>query len=281
MLAATWLLVASLAWVATDALRKGLAAPVGTAPLSVLLALGSLVAFLPWWALSGGGLEPGYVLPAAISLAANTAATLLMLMALERGELSVVVPMLALTPVLSALGEWLVGRAPLAPAQWGGVGLVVVGAFGLQLRDQGLRASPASLLAFGVALLFSTTAVTDALAVEHAPPSAHAVIQTAGIALILGGYLVLRGEGRRLMPPAGLRLRTVAAMGSFGLAYGAQLVAVQSLPASLVETVKRAMGMIGALVLGRLLFGERLTPARVAAVGAMAGGVGLVLLMGA
>jgi drug/metabolite transporter (DMT)-like permease len=280
MLAYLWLLVASLAWVATDALRKGLAAPVGTAPLSVLLALGSLVAFLPWWALTGGGLEAGYALPAAISLAANTAATLLMLMALERGELSVVVPMLALTPVLSALGEWLVGRAPLAPVQWVGVALVVAGALGLQLRDQGLRASPASLMAFGVALLFSTSAVTDALAVEHAPPSAHAVVQTAGIVVLLGGFVVVRGEARRLVPPAGLRLRTAGAMASFGLAYGAQLVALQEVPASFMETVKRAIGMIGALALGWLLFGERLTLARVVAVGAMAAGVGLVLLTG-
>ena len=280
MLAISWLLVAALAWVATDSLRKGLATPVGTVPLSVLLAFGSLVAFLPWWAFTGGGPEPGYALPAAISLAANTAATLLMLMALERGQLSVVVPMLALTPVLSALGEWLVGRAPLVAAQWVGVGLVVAGALGLQLRDKGLRASPAALMAFAVALLFSTTAVTDALAVEHAPPSAHAVVQTAGIAVLLGGFLLARGEGSRLLPPVGLRLRTTAAMASFGLAYGAQLVAVQELPASLVETVKRAIGMIGALVLGRLLFGERLTAARVAAVVAMAGGVGLVLLTG-
>lgn len=273
-----WVLTSSLGWIAADAFRKRVAAPVGTAPLGVILSLGSLAAFLPWWLSTGGGPGPGYLLPALVSLAANIGATLLMLMALERGDLSVVIPLLSITPVLSALGEWATGGAVLLPRQWVGVVLVVVGALALQLRGRRFEMSTAAWMILGVAVLFSVTAVSDAIAVQHTPSGFHAVVQASGMVLGIGIVVVARGELARLVPPAGHRLATLGAVAGFGVGYGAQLVAFESVPASLHETVKRAVGMTGALVLGRLLFGEAIGLARVLAVVAMAVGVGLVLL---
>ena len=100
-----WVLVSSVAWVAADVLRKKLAGPMGAAPLGALLALGSLAVFGPWWLAAGGTATAGYLAPAAGSLLANIVASILLIVALHRGELGLVVPMLALTPALSALSH--------------------------------------------------------------------------------------------------------------------------------------------------------------------------------
>ena len=65
-------------------------------------------------------------------------------------------------------------------------------------------------------------------------------------------------------------------MSAFALAL--QLVAIHVMPVSVVETVKRGLGSVAALVLGRLFFSELLNASRVLAVVLMTAGVALVLL---
>ena len=60
-----------------------------------------------------------------------------------------------------------------------------------------------------------------------------------------------------------------------GLAF--QLLALTMAWVALVETCKRAIGNLTSVVLGRGFFGEPITVVKVAAVSAMALGVGLIL----
>lgn len=278
MVSLAWVVLSSVAWVVTDVLRKRLAAPIGAAPLGALLATGSLVAFVPWWLATGGSITPGYALPASLSLLANILASWLILVALHRGELGVVVPLLALTPVLSALGDWLVGGPPPGPRQSFGIGLVVVGALILQMQGKRFRVDSASTMAIAVALLFSMTAVSDGMALKHCPASLHGVIQSTGMAVGLAVIATLRGQSSRLWPPLGTRWLLLATVTAFFVGYGAQLIALEQVPVSLHETVKRAIGILGALIVGAVGFGEQVTVQRLSAVGAILAGVALVLL---
>ena len=223
-----WVFLSSLAWVATDVLRKRLAESIGAAPLGALLALGSVVAFLPWWVVTGGSVAPGYLAPALLSLATNITSSLLIIVALHRGELGVVVPLLALTPVLSALGDWLVGGPPPSPRQALGIGLVLLGAIALQLKGRRLRMDASAGLAVGVAVLFSMTAVSDGIALQHCPASLHGLIQSSGMALGLGLIASFQAQGARLRPPPGTRALLAATVGAFVVGYAAQLVALES-----------------------------------------------------
>ena len=62
------------------------------------------------------------------------------------------------------------------------------------------------------------------------------------------------------------------------LALGLQLVAITRVWVGLVETLKRAVGSLLALVSGWLFFGEQIDLQQVLAVLLMGAGVGLVLL---
>ena len=225
------------------------------------------------WGQHHAGLRAASVL----SLLANILASWLILVALHRGELGVVVPLLALTPVLSALGDWLVGGPPPGPRQSFGIGMVVVGALMLQMQGKRFRVDSASKMAIAVALLFSMTAVSDGMSLKHCPASLHGVIQSTGMAVGLAVIATLRGQSSRLWPPLGTRWLLLATVTAF-VGYGAQLIALEQVPVSLHETVKRAIGILGALIVGAVGFGEQVTVQRVSAVGGILLGVALVLL---
>ena len=61
-------------------------------------------------------------------------------------------------------------------------------------------------------------------------------------------------------------------------ALGLQLVAVQHILVSQLETLKRAIGLVGAIVLGKLVFGEPITRVKTAAIVLMVAGVVLLML---
>lgn len=274
-----WIAISALAWAGSDALRKRLAAPMGPVSLGWWLSIGSLPVFLAWVLLSGAGApEPAYWPWGLAAFVATLSATLLMLAALAIADLGVAIPMLALTPVFSALVAWGALGEALPLAAWAGVGLVVVGAVGLQLHGRRWAPDRGALMMAGVALLWSLSAVFDKAAVQHAAVPAHAAIQVGGSALVLGPWLVLRGRARALLPPEGHRGAALAAVLVFGLALGTQLLAVQAEPVSRVETVKRAVGLASAVLLGRLVFGEPLTAARLLGVVLM--GIGSALVLG-
>ena len=273
-----WVLVSSVAWVGADVLRKTLAGPVGAAPLGAILALGSLVVFLPMWLVSGGTISAGYIAPALLSLVANVGASLLMIVALHRGELGVVVPLLALTPALSALGDWAMGGAPPGPRQSAGIGLVVMGALALQLKGLRPRLDQTALMAIAVAVLFSATAVLDARALQASSAALHGLLQSAGVGLAMVGIACCMGQGRRLLPPPESSWLLLAAVAVYAGGYITQLLALEHVPASVHETAKRAVGMLGALLVGSIGFQERVTLPRGMGVLSMLIGVAMVLL---
>lgn len=274
-----WIAVSALAWAASDAVRKRLAGPMGAVALGWWMSIGSLPVFLAWVGLSGAAVPEAAYWPWGLAAFAGTlSATLLMLAALAIADLGVAIPMLALTPVFSAFVAWgLLGEA-LSGAAWVGVGLVVAGAVGLQVHGRRWRPDRGALMMAGVALLWSLSAVFDKLAIQHAAVPTHAALQVGGSALVLGPWLLVRGRAAALLPPRGHRVAAVVAVLVFGLALGTQLLAVSVEPVSRVETVKRAVGLISAVVVGRLAFGEPFTAARVAGVALM--GVGAALVLG-
>ena len=63
-----------------------------------------------------------------------------------------------------------------------------------------------------------------------------------------------------------------------GLGYGLQLSAYSITLVALVELFKRSLGLVGALILGRVFFGEPITGPKLAGIAIMAVGLQLVLL---
>jgi uncharacterized membrane protein len=279
----------SLAWGGLDALRKVLVARVAPLALICLITTASVPLFGLWLAVSGvPSLRPGYFLPALTSVALNVGANLAYVVAVRRGALSATVPLLSLTPAFTTLlAIPLLGERPTA-VQALGILLVVAGAFGLNARAdgrispavavRGWRSRPAALWMVAVAFLWALAVPLDKLSVERASGPFHGLVLNAGVAactfvaLTATRRLPELRQVRRVLGPF------IASLFVGALGLGLQLLAIQLIWVGLVETLKRGIGNVMALLFGRFLFAEPFTARKLAAVALMAAGVALVLL---
>lgn len=286
------LLAASLASSGFDVFRKILVRQLAPVPMVVLLAFASVPLFGVMVILQGEvRVAPAYYLPAVGSVVLNTVANLTFLHSVKISPLSVTVPLMSLTPVFTtALGLLLLDERPSAMALFG-IALVVAGAFWLNLPGRKEKdavggpsfwrtaaSQPGAWLMALTALLMSCTIPLDKLAVVQASPPFHGLFLTAGIAL--GSLAVLVAQGR-LSELAGIRRGWVPfllALATSTLALGFQLVALKFFLVGIIETVKRGIGNLMAVFLGRAVFAEPLTLRKLCAAALMAGGVALILL---
>lgn len=282
------LALCALGFAGLDLLRKVLAGRVRPLPLLVYLALGPAPLFGIWWAWAGPAAPAaGYWPPGLGSVALNVAANLAMLQAVRVSPLSLTIPLLSLTPVFTALISIpLLGEVPTA-GQWLGIALVVVGAFVLQFGGQrrsgrellaAFAHEPGSLLMVGVALCWSLAMPLDKLAMAASSAPFH------GLALNLGvgsaSLLLLLGAGRvgELAVERSQAGAMVAAVLVGAAAIAGQLVALGAIAAGVVETIKRGVGNLLAVLLGAAVFGERIRASKLVGIVLMALGVGWIVL---
>ncbi|MEM6533748.1 MAG: DMT family transporter [Myxococcota bacterium] len=278
MIAIALAIASSIAWSSFDATRKSLSTSIPTIPLVTVLVVGQSPVFLIWWAVTGfGGIGPGFWLPATVDLVLNLIANILFIQSVRLGELSATVPLLSLTPIFSlAIAAGLLGEFPGGLAILG-IALVVAGALVLNLRSARGSGLAAALM-LTVAALWSITATLDKIALAHAPVPFHGFYQCAGIALTLSGYLAIAGRGHELLTVSRRKASFSLAVGFAVLALGLQLLAIKLIYVSFMEAFKRAVGIVGALVYGRVFFAEPITIRKIIALAAITGGVLLIVL---
>lgn len=255
----------------------------------LLLTAGQVPLFAAWAAFDGGLVYgSGYWAPALGSVAVNVVANLAFIHAFRAAPISLVVPLLSLTPVVTALlAIPMLGELPTA-VQGAGIGLVVAGTVLLNLRGARERSLGALLggavrsrglqLMLVVVLCWSLTPPLDKLALAHAGPGAHGFVLCSGVAAAVLVLLAARGRLGETRQVARAPVVYVVAVVVSVVALALQLFAYQLVYVAFVETLKRGLGNAMALVWGRFVFAERVGWAQVAAVALMAVGVALILV---
>lgn len=296
-LAVPLIAAASVSWAAFDSLRKALLRVVPPVPLLFLITTVSAVLFGTWAAAQGVPWEAlatrAYLVPALGTVLLNLAANLAYSQALRVSPLSVVVPLMSLTPAFATLlAIPLLGERP-GPTGLVGVALVVAGALWLnapvrgapgsghgsdQGSGRGFFSEPGVALAAFTALAWSLTLPLDKLAVREAGAPLHGAVLNAGVA---AGFLIVLLARREIRAVGAVRqvpgLFLLAILVSV-LALGLQLLALRLVFVAWVETAKRGFGNFAAVLLGRAFFGEPVTPRKLLAAGVMAAGVALLFL---
>lgn len=294
-LAVPLIAAASLGWAAFDSLRKALLRVVPPVPLLFLISGVSALLFFLWAAIAGPPHAPlltrAYLVPALGTIGLNLAANFAYSEALRRAPLSVVVPLLSLTPAFATLlAIPLLGETP-GPAGFTGVALVVAGALWLNAPDRHpadpaqaagrgprfLREPGAALAAF-TALAWSLTLPLDKLAVREAGAPLHGTVLNAGVA---AGFLIVLLARREVRAVATVRQVPglfLAAILVSVLALALQLLALRLVLVAWVETAKRGFGNFAAVLLGRVVFEEPITLRKLLASALMAAGVALLFL---
>jgi len=278
---------ASLSWSFFDTCRKVLAPRVDPIPLTAIFAWFQVPIFLGW-ALWSSSLEiaSGYLFPGFMVLVFNLIACLCFFEALRRSPLSVTVPILSFVPAFAGVGGWLLLGEELSLSQWGGVILVGGGTLFLNARRdelwnvwkliQSLGRESGSLLMVVVAFCWSTTSVFDKIAMQYASAEAHAGVQVLALGAVLTVWLAAKGKVAEL---GGVRNHLPVFISGGFLSIAAlslQLHAVQVLYVGLMEAIKRACGIVFAIVLGRLLFKEEITLGKIIACVLMIAGIYLL-----
>ncbi len=251
-------------------------------PLKDLLTLGQMPVVIVWAAAEGSwALDAGYWVPGLASAALNVAANLAYLRSVQLSPLSATIPLLALGQVFTTLvAVLLLGQIPTL-VQAAGIVTVVLGALVLNHRAgdstlvRGVMREPGGPLMMAVALLWALTLPLDKLAIDHSSPAMHSFVLT-----VLVGLAALGLVGREMVwrLPRGSWMPLVAAIVIGTTALVLQMLAIQFVMVGLVETFKRGFGCLAAVVLGRWVLGEPVTPQKAVSVLLMGAGVALVLL---
>ncbi|RPH38072.1 hypothetical protein EHM92_01000 [bacterium] len=201
-------------------------------------------------------------------------AFLLVMMALERDQISSVLPLLGLTPAITALLAWGVLGETLSDWEWLGIGLMVVGTYLLERRPVKWRSLPSGerhvspvLYYIGSALvLFALSSVADQMLIggEKADPRVVLLYQHIVYCVMFGTLLAIRKaplasplasvvqKGREQWP----FLLAIAVL-TIGYRF-TQLEAVKYAPVALVLAVKRTSILYATLGGGKLFSDKHL-----------------------
>lgn len=263
-------ILASLGWSALDAFRKILSSRMG--PMTVLVWLMGTQAMVFTGVTVGADgfwMESGYFLPGSAALLLNMLANWLFIVALSISPLSRTIPFLSLTPAFTLLvGIPLLGEIP-SYQQIAGIVVIVAGALLLNARDtrliRALLEERGSVMMVAVAFIWSLVAPLDKLSLQYASISSHSLYQTFGIASGFALFLVIRGRGRELKDGVESIHIVCGAALLASVTLALQLESYQLMMVSLAEAIKRAMGIILAIVIGRFYFKESVTPQKIGA----------------
>lgn len=259
--------LSSLFYVALDVLRKLLGQEMPAVPVAIGLNLGALPVYLSaWLALGSGAWDATFVAVATLLAGTQAVASVLYVQAVTLSPLSLTVPYLSFTPVVSALTALVMVNE--VPHVLGAVGIVLVAGGALVLQaDDHLRlrtlflapvSEPGSWRMLTVAVLWGVTTPLNKIAIAHGSEALLACWIAAGSVVLLGVWWQLcPEEGASLRQTFSRRtavLLTLAAL-VVGGAVLCQFLAYRELLVAYVETIKR-FGSLVTVLIGAMAFGE-------------------------
>ncbi len=274
------MVVSALAFAGLDLVRKLLAGRIDALVLVLFMSLGAVPFLLVLLVFQGlDAPSPGYVLPAFGALTLNFLGSLAFVHSLKLSPLSRTIPLLSFTPVFTALTAVPLLRELPEPAQALGIVLVVAGAVALNSGGsaRGLLREKGALLMAAVALMWAVSAPLDKLALRHASVYFHATAMAFGVGIGALATLLWQGRVTALRSARSELKLLVVAMMCITVALTFQLLAIRVVLVSLVEAFKRAVGSVMAVILGRVMFRERVGLWEWISVAVMVAGVFLML----
>ncbi len=205
-------------------------------------------------------------------------AFLLVMRALERHPISGALPVMGLTPAVTALLATVLLRDTLRPGEWLGLALVTAGLWALESREGRGPFGPFGAVfgtgrhrhMLGAVLLFALSSVGDKLLLTgmRVPPNVVLFHQHVVYLAVFGAMLLARrAPAAALARGAREQWPLLLAIAACTLGYRfLQLEATQAGPVALVLAVKRTSIVYASLAGGRLFAEERLAPRVIAAV---------------
>lgn len=285
----------SLGWVTADVMRKQLASNLPPLLLAVRLALYQAllmliavpvilsVPSLGVW--SEWTLMPSYWLAALPTFLCTALGHITFLRSIQLSELGLTIPYLSFSPIFVMTFAAIFLEE--TPSTMGLIGIIIVvlGAFllnpnqGSAIKSAGLSSNVriGALLMLITAMLWSAGAAFDKVALRHSSPLAHLTLLLWISFFILATTNLFVGQREHTGTTLSQRPALIACAVML-ISLGLQLAAYAHWDVAYVETVKRAIGLVGSVTLGALVFKERGLKRRLVAVGVMTFGTAVLIL---
>lgn len=288
--------VSSISWALFDMSRKKLSVKLAPTPIVVwlmllqapLFAILFKALFQEVWRIP----QPSYYLPAMASVILNAVANVWFVESVRMAPLSLVIPVLSLTPVFSALGGFVLLGEVTTLRQGAGIFVIVACTMAIartgggQSRPDGVQrdekkeqsqVTQGVLLMAGVSLLWALTPVLDKICLATLPAAEHAFLQCLTVSILLFAWLRFKKGSLKLGQLSQNVGWFTLAVGAAALALFAQLWSIQNTPVGLFEALKRSYGLLSALALGYFVFGEAVTRRKAVLVAAMGFGIAILV----
>lgn len=284
-------LLCALALAASDAVAKKTLSALDLRSLTTIrLGLAGLLMTPLLWEVSLADLPADFWLWMLLLVPLEIVAMLLYMKAIRDHPLSLTVPYLAFTPAFVMLSGWLILDEQVSLQGFAGIGLIVVGAWLLNVPEKtvtgsrqtawqvawrpfrSIASNPGSRFMLIAALIYSFTASGSKAALQYMPAEQFGAFYFASI-----GLVVLLLFGRHALPAVAKHWKA-AAMVALLMAVMVFLhfVAISMVEAAYMVAVKRSSMLFG-IVFGVLFFAEKHLGVHLFAAGLMLAGVFVIV----
>jgi len=280
-------IVSAFFWAAFDLTRKLTLEKISSINLLLIFTITQLIIFLIWLFFEDFSINLiPYLLPGITLIIIGLFSALLFLKAIKQSDLSLTIPLLSLSPMFSSLFSFFFLNEQLSNIQYLGIFLIILGTLILYSKKLTiyeiiksfkiiLKNSSAKLMVL-VSIIWSLTPVLDKICLKNSSVNIHGFIQSLGmITLLIFLFKKDKVQTENTKKNWRIILLTVF-IGSTATIL--QFYAILTNYVPIMESIKRSIGQLSSVFLGKIFFNEEVNKPKV--VGVIVLSIGVYFILG-
>ena len=280
-------IVSAFFWAAFDLTRKLTLEKISSINLLLIFTITQLIIFFIWLFFEDFSINLiPYLLPGITLIIIGLFSALLFLKAIKQSDLSLTIPLLSLSPMFSSLFSFFFLNEQLSNIQYLGIFLIILGTLILYSKKLTiyeiiksfkiiLKNSSAKLMVL-VSIIWSLTPVIDKICLKNSSVNIHGFIQSLGmITLLIFLFKKDKVQTENTKKNWRIILLTVF-IGSTATIL--QFYAILTNYVPIMESIKRSIGQLSSVFLGKIFFNEEVNKPKV--VGVIVLSIGVYFILG-
>ena len=280
-------IVSAFFWAAFDLTRKLTLEKISSINLLLIFTITQLIIFLIWLFFEDFSINLiPYLLPGITLIIIGLFSALLFLKAIKQSDLSLTIPLLSLSPMFSSLFSFFFLNEQLSNIQYLGIFLIILGTLILYSKKLTiyeiiksfkiiLKNSSAKLMVL-VSIIWSLTPVLDKICLKNSSVNIHGFIQSLGMITLLI-FLFKKDTVQTENTKKNWRIIFLTVfIGSTATIL--QFYAILTNYVPIMESIKRSIGQLSSVFLGKIFFNEEVNKPKV--VGVIVLSIGVYFILG-
>ena len=260
-------------WAAFDLTRKLTLTKINSINLLLIFTLAQCLLFSIWLFYEDFSINfKSYLLPGLILIFIGLLSAILFLKAIKQSDLSLTIPLLSLSPMFSSLFSFFFLNEKLTNIQYFGIFSIIFGTLVLyskkiNLNDilksfKVLSTNKSAKLMIIVAIIWSLTPVLDKICLKSSTINIHGFIQSFGMFLFLIFLFIKNNLNQIESIKINWPIIFIAVfIGVVATIFQFYAILTNFVP--IMESIKRSVGQLSSVFLGKLFFNEEITKPKI------------------